>query len=171
MKKIFSLLVSGLICLTAAAQTESTIVEIVAGKVLNEMTNEPVSYTNIGLENTLIGTASNAEGNFQLKIPKEMVDRNIYFSAVGFKNDTFPVSQLFNKEYSVVKLSPKSYDIENIDIAGQSRVLQRILRMANENTPYNFIGGPFNFICSFKTTKTINDSAIFGAKCKCADLR
>ncbi len=158
MKKIFALLLSGLFYFTVAAQTEGTIIKIIAGKVINEMTNEPVSYTNVGLENTLIGTASNAEGYFQLKIPKEMVDRNIYFSAVGFKNDTFPVSQLFGREYSVIKLSPKSYDIENIDVAGQSRVLQRILRMANENTPYNFIGGPFNLVCDLKSTKTINDT-------------
>ncbi len=158
MKKLLVLFISALIGFQAAAQGKSTIVEIISGKVINEITNEPVAYTNVGLENTLIGTASNAEGYFELKIPKDMVDKSVYFSAVGFKNDTFPVSQLFGREYSIVKLEPRTYDIENIDIAGRSRVMQRILRMASENTPYNFIGGPFNLIGTYTNNKTIDDT-------------
>jgi hypothetical protein len=30
--------------------------------------------------------------------------------------------------------------------------------MASENTPYNFISGPVNLICSLKIEKTINDT-------------
>ncbi|MFW5831849.1 MAG: carboxypeptidase-like regulatory domain-containing protein, partial [Prolixibacteraceae bacterium] len=158
MKKISILLILAFFSFTGTAQTRTTIAEVISGKIINEVTNEPISYTNIGLENTFIGTASNAEGNFQLEIPKDMVDRNIYFSALGFKNDTFPVSQLFNKEYIIVKLEPRSYDIEDVDIAEKSRVPFRILRMASENAPYNFIGGPFNLLAGYQNKKIIDDT-------------
>lgn len=156
MKHLLILLFAGLICLPGLAQKRTTIAEIVAGKVINEVTNEPISYTNIGLENTMIGTASNAEGKFRLGIPKDMIDRNIYFSALGFKNDTFPVSQLFTREYSIIKLEPQSYDIENVDVAVRSRVLERVLRMAAENIPYNFISGPFNLSATYTNKKTVD---------------
>lgn len=141
-----------------SAQEGAKVVETIKGKVINEATNEPVAYTNIGLEGTLYGTASNAEGDFELKIPEELASKNIYFSAVGYKNKTFPVTDLFGKEFSVIKLGSQSYDIGNVDVAARSKVLIRILRMAAENTPYNFIGGPYNMVCSYRKAQTTNDT-------------
>ncbi len=141
-----------------SAQEGSKVVETIKGKVINEATNEAIIYTNIGLEGTLYGTASNSEGDFELKIPEELASKNIYFSAVGFKNKTFPVTDLFGKEFSIIKLELQSYDIGNINVAAQSKVLIRILRMAAENTPYNFIGGPFNLICSYEDNKTTDQT-------------
>ncbi|MEE4286754.1 MAG: carboxypeptidase-like regulatory domain-containing protein [Mariniphaga sp.] len=150
----------------AWAQTNTRVAQNIKGKVINQITNEAVAYTNIGIEGTFYGTASDAEGNFELKIPEEMVSRKIYFSALSFKNDTFPVSSLFEREFNIIKLEPQSYDIENVDIAAQSRVLLRILRMASENTPYNFLGGPFNLVCTFENHKTIDDTIHFSETAK-----
>jgi len=161
MKKVILLLIGFAVYMNGFTQPGSTIAEIISGKVIDQVTNEPISYTNIGLENTLIGTASNAEGSFQLRIPKDMVDRNIYFSALGFKNDTFAVSQLFGREFSIIKLEPRSYDIEHVDIAEKSKVFIRILRMASENIPYNFIGGPLNFEGKYTNQKTVDDTLNF----------
>lgn len=87
-----------------------------------------------------------------------MIGSNIFFSAVGYQSLKVPVSSLFNKEFNIVKLVPQSYDIEKIDIEGRSMVLTRILRMASENTPYNFLSGPFNLVCSLNREISINDS-------------
>jgi len=136
------------------------VVNTLKGKVINEQSNEPVSYTNIGIEGTLHGTASDEEGNFELKIPTEMVDKNIYFSAVGFKNKVFPVNTLLDKEFSIIKIASQSYGIDNVDIAAQNKVLVRILRMASENIPYNFIRGPFNLMGTYKNEKTSNAETV-----------
>jgi hypothetical protein len=140
------------------AQTGSRVVQSIKGKVIDEITNEAVAYTNIGIEGTFYGTASDADGNFELKIPEEMVSRQIFFSALSYKNDTFPVSDLFDREFSIIKLEPLTYDIEDVDVAALSRVLIRILRMASEHTPYNFLGGPFNLVCTFDNEKIIDDT-------------
>ncbi len=158
MKKIVTLFFILLTAQFLKAQEGGKIVKTIKGKVVNESTNEPVSYTNIGLEGTYYGTASNAEGNFELKIPEEMVSKNIYFSAVGFKNEKFPVTDLFDKEFNVVKLQSQTYDIDDIDVAAQSKVLVRILRMASENIHYNYIAGPFNLFCTYSEIKVVNDS-------------
>lgn len=156
MKKITIIITLIITSWFVSAQEGAKVVETIKGKVIDEATNEPVVYTNIGLEGTLYGTASSTEGDFELKIPDELSSKNIYFSAVGYKNKTFPVTNLFGKEFSIIKLESQSYDIGNIDVAAQSKVLIRILRMAAENTPYNFIGGPFNLVCSYEDNKSMN---------------
>lgn len=158
MKTLFILVFSILFVQIAATQETGKIVETVKGKVVDSASNEPVSYTNIGLEGTFLGTASDAEGNFELKIPAEMVGKDIYFSAVGFVSKKFPVKNLFEKEFNVVKIQPQSYDIDDIDVAAQSRVLLRILTLANENTPYNYIAGPYNFSAKYEHVKTVEGS-------------
>lgn len=158
MKKLFTFLIILSIVLTAEAQSGSQIVQTIKGKVVDLATSEAVPFTNISIEDTFYGTASDEDGEFELKIPEEMTNGQIKFSAVGFNPKTFPVNRLFSREFNIIKLEPTSYDIENVDIAARSKVLERILRMASENTPYNFIGGPVNLVCSYENVKTINDT-------------
>lgn len=140
------------------AQQSGKVANTIKGKVINATTNEPISYTNIGLVGTLYGTASDSVGNFELKIPQDLVSKEIYFSAVGFKNRQFPVKSLFDKEFNIIKIKPQSYGIEDVDIAAQNMVLIRILRMASEDIPYNYIQGPYNLVGIYSNKKTVNDS-------------
>ncbi len=160
MRKVFYILLVVFIAGTAAAQTETRVAKSIEGKVVNYATNEPVAYTNVGIEDTFYGTASDENGNFQLKIPEEMVSGYIFFSSVGYQSKKLPVATLFEKEFNIIKLEPQTYDIEDVDIAARSMVLARILRMASENTPYNFISGPVNFNCSVKSEKRTNDTLL-----------
>ncbi len=158
MKNFIFILIAVLLTGTAKSQTETRVAKAIKGKVVNTATNEPVAYANVGIEDTFHGTASDENGNFQLKIPEEMVSRQIFFSSVGFQSKKLPVSTLFEKEFNIIKLEPQTYDIEKIDIAGRSMVLARILRMASENTPYNFISGPVNLVGNFRNEKLTNDT-------------
>ena len=158
MKTIYFTIFTLILSISLFAQEGKTVVKTIKGKVINADTNEPISYTNIGIEGTLHGTASNAEGDFELKIPHEFVSKNIYFSAVGFKNLIFPVKTLFEKEFNAVKLKSQSYDIDDVDIAAQNKVLIRILRMAFEHIAYNFIRGPYNLIAQYNNEKTVGNT-------------
>lgn len=158
MKTITIFALGLLVSVFAAAQTGSKVAHTIQGKVVSTESNQPISYTNIGLEGTFYGTASDEDGNFTLKVPEEMVDKNIYFSAVGFQNRQFPVKELFDREFNVVKLVEQSYDVGNVDVEAQNMVLIRILRMASENIRYNFGAGPFNMHCNYSKETTKNDS-------------
>ncbi len=158
MKTLSIIAILFILSFSSMAQQSGQVVNTIKGKVINASTNAPISYTNIGLVGTLHGTASDSEGNFELKIPQDLSLKDIYFSAVGFKNRQFPVKSLFNKEFNVIKIEPQSYGIEDVDIAAQNMVLIRILRMATENIPYNFIQGPYNLAGIYSNEKTVNDS-------------
>ncbi|MCK3685820.1 carboxypeptidase-like regulatory domain-containing protein [Maribellus sp. YY47] len=157
-KTIFSFIILANVALFTFAQQGSKVAHVLKGKVINAETNQPVSYTNIGLEGTLYGTASNEEGSFELKIPEDLASKKIFFSAVGFQNRLFPLSELSGKEFNVIKLRPQSYDVDKVDVAGQNMVLIRILRMASENIRYNYGAGPFNLHCSYSKESTVNDT-------------
>jgi len=133
MKSASIIIISLFFSLFSLAQQSGKVVGIIKGKVINSTTNEPVSYTNIGLEGTYYGTASDGDGNFELKIPEEMTEKSIYFSAVGFTNKQFAVKTLFDKDFSIIKLDAQSYGIDNIDISAQNLVLIQILKMTWEN--------------------------------------
>lgn len=158
MKTILTIIISMFCAFFAGAQEPGQVVEVIKGKVIDAVSNEPVSYTNIGLEGTFYGTASNSEGNFELKIPAELAGKDIYFSAVGFVNKKFAVNTLFGKDFNLIKIEPQSYGIENIDVAAQSRVLIRILSLASEEIPYNFIAGPYNFEAKYLSKKVVDDT-------------
>lgn len=140
------------------SHAQSTVAHTLKGKVVNAANNEAISYTNIGIEGTLYGTASDQEGNFELKIPEDFTGKNIYFSAVGFENRKFPVNQLFDEEFNVIEMREQSYDVGDVDVEAQNMVLIRILRMASENVRYNYGAGPFNLHFSYVKESTVNDT-------------
>ncbi len=158
MKKLLMLLLPLFIISGAFSQVETRVAKIIKGQVIDMATMEPVAYTNIGIEDTFHGTASDENGNFQLKVPEEMVSKQIFFSSVGYTSLKLPVRSLFEKEFTIIKLEPQTYGIEDIDVAARSKFLSRILQLASENISYNFISGPLNFECQLKREIITNDS-------------
>ncbi len=142
------------------AQQSGSMVATVKGKVIDAKTSEPIAFTNIGLEGTFYGAASNSDGDFELKITEELKGKDIFFSAVGFVNQKFPVARLFEKEYNIIKLEPQNYDIGKIDVVARSKVLMRILTVAADNIPHNLVAGPLNYKAIYTNSKITNDSIV-----------
>ena len=82
-----TLLLAGLLLATAvwpvAAQQRLT------GKILDAATGQPVPYASIGVLNTTAGTTSNAEGEFELRIP---LPSRLVVSELGHRRDTVAVA-------------------------------------------------------------------------------
>ncbi|OOG76809.1 carboxypeptidase-like regulatory domain-containing protein [Algoriphagus sp. A40] len=67
---------------------------LVKGKVLDGKNNQPISYANIGIINTRVGTLTNGDGTFSIEIPSENARDTLTFSALGYKPKFTPVSSL-----------------------------------------------------------------------------
>lgn len=142
---------------------------VIKGKVVDLETKEEIVFVSIGIEGTSIGAASNTDGRFELRIPVELKNKTLFFSAIGYKNASFQISELLIQPEILIELTPQSYDIDAVNVAADSRVLQRILRTASQNIPQNYISGPVNMKLYYeergesaehatrKTTKTIVD--------------
>ena len=116
---------------------------MVNGQVIDAKSNETIPLVNIGIEGTLIGSASNVDGKFSFKVPKENLQDKLYFSAIGYQNLTIPVSQ-FLLMHEPVQLQPLSYGIDDIEISTRSKVLYRIVRDAAKAIPVEFIHQPYS---------------------------
>lgn len=81
------------------------------GKVLNAMTKQPIKLVNVKIQNSNIGTITNADGTYQL--PDLNGNGLVSFSHIGF--DTFITP--YNKDfYNIIELNPISYTLPSISI-------------------------------------------------------
>ncbi len=117
-------------------------IQALKGRVVDSSTQAGVAYTNIGVEGTFYGTASDAQGFFELKIPEEYKNEKLFFSAVGYQTQMLNISDLMKKDFLKITLAEHTYNIEDVDIAAHSRVLFRVIKTAAKNVPANFHQGP-----------------------------
>ncbi|MCF8362074.1 MAG: carboxypeptidase-like regulatory domain-containing protein [Prolixibacteraceae bacterium] len=115
------------------------------GKVIDKNTKQPIVFVNIGIEGTLTGTASNANGNFELTIPGDLLDEKLFFSAIGYENFTIPVRDYIDKNAKVIGLTPHSYGIEDVEVSTRSMVLYRVIKDAANNISRTFVNQPYSY--------------------------
>ncbi|MCK4855947.1 MAG: carboxypeptidase-like regulatory domain-containing protein, partial [Bacteroidales bacterium] len=94
---------------------DSTEYQSFQGKVVEIHTNNPIIFASIFLSGTNIGTVSNSEGEFLIKIPMFLENKVIGFSSIGYRNLEIPVGQL-NPEGNLVELEPNPILIEEVTI-------------------------------------------------------
>jgi len=82
------------------------------GKVMDRMTGTPLSYANIGVYNKSIGTISNEDGEFVLKLHRRHLNDTLVVSYMGYKNRLIPIDQY--PDSSVIKLEEKLYTIQEV---------------------------------------------------------
>ena len=86
------------------------------GKVISAETNLGIAYVNIGVIGMNIGTVSDNSGNFTLTLDKIFDNDSLKFSMIGYESKTFLVSQFRDDPVKNVYLTPRSYDLPEINI-------------------------------------------------------
>lgn len=81
--KKFVLILITLLPLTSQAQTGKFLT--VEGTVINARTLEPIPFANIGILYTEVGTLSNEDGSFSVKIRKSYMNQELIFSSIGYQ--------------------------------------------------------------------------------------
>jgi hypothetical protein len=93
------------IFLWASGQTHGQ--SIIQGKVLDQLPNSPISYVNIGIVNSSLGTISNQDGSFLIRIPEGRQLDTVTFSALGYLRRLVPVQLMQENRVINVFLNPK----------------------------------------------------------------
>ena len=66
----------------------------VGGRVFDFKTGEPLSYVSVSLRDLPVGTITNSDGNFILKLPQKFEDDTLNFSFVGYAHRNISVREL-----------------------------------------------------------------------------
>lgn len=99
------------------AQTIKT--RVVKGMVVDARTQEPIPYANIGILDTEIGTLSNEDGSFSIKIPIEYQVKNLLFSSVGYKRKSIPLLTISKSSSMQVPLSELVTELDEIIVTSE----------------------------------------------------
>lgn len=75
---------------TTFAQTE------LKGKVADFLTYESIESASVYIENTTIGSITNADGNFVLKVPQQNLKDTLVISSIGYKSFRVVISEFEN---------------------------------------------------------------------------
>ena len=94
---------------------------VVKGRVIDKNTKAPLQGASVFAQNTTFGEATNAEGNFTLKIPSGGYSLIVTFT--GYETGTARISNTSQQNDSLVfELSPKEKSLEEVTVAISNEV-------------------------------------------------
>ena len=91
----------------------------ISGKIVSSEDLTPVAFANIGISDSKYGTYSNVDGVFTInkEFIKDSSDVIIY--AIGYEKNILPNELLSTEETLLVKLIPKVYEMEDIQVSAK----------------------------------------------------
>ena len=134
---------------TVYAQKDTTSVVTISGKVVDKESEDPVIFTNVYIEGTNVGTVSNADGEFIIKIPESRMNENLGFSNIGYKSLVLPLESLRKKE-NVIMLQAATIPINEVKIRTDDPV--ELLRAALNRVPENYYTVPEKMTAFYRET-------------------
>lgn len=135
--KHFFTLLFFFITATTFAQTE------LRGKVADFLTYQPIESASVYLENTTIGSISNADGNFVLKVPQQHLQDTLVISSIGYKSFKVVISEFENG--SDIFLEEDVASLDEVVIVADPRPTtgNGIVQKAIEKLPKNLPEQPY----------------------------
>lgn len=110
----FLVLLFVLITHSSFAQLENTFFKI-NGTVIDALSQKVIPQTSIRIKNTNIGTISNSEGEFSLKIPHKYKSSTIQVTHLGYTTASIPITEVL-KNNAQISLQPVIQNLNEIQL-------------------------------------------------------
>jgi len=106
------------------------------GRIFDNDQKEVLPFSNISILRSNIGTLSNSDGDFELKIPESMQNDTIVVSCLGYRQFVKAIREIHDRKYEIY-LYPTSFQLKEIKVTGinPQEILNRILSKINLNYP------------------------------------
>lgn len=107
------------------------------GRITDRKTGEVLPYANIGLYNKSMGTISNVDGEFILKLDRTHLQDTLAISYMGYENKMLPIKKFRGR--SVIKLDKKLYSIQEVIVrtSDASMIMDQAMQRIHENYFYS----------------------------------
>lgn len=105
------------------------------GIIVDSETNDPLALADMIIEDTNISTITNAEGEFLLKVPNDVLDKSVTISYLGYKKQEIPLSNL-KKRNAKIKLEEAATVLAQIDLnipKDAESLVRKALKLKGEN--------------------------------------
>jgi len=111
----------------------------IEGFVYDSQDKQAISFVNVCIKGSTIGTITNIEGYYSLIIPESYKDGIISFSFIGYETKEYNICDIIQKHS--IALTPKSVPIGEVVINPDS-TLFTLLKRAFKNIPQNYGTNP-----------------------------
>ncbi|MBZ4676456.1 MAG: hypothetical protein JG782_1075 [Anaerophaga sp.] len=107
---------------------------LIRGTVEDEDNGDPLPFATVAIEGSNIATVSNSSGNFSLKVPKNMTDKNIRFSFIGYEKKYVPLSE-FRRGRNTVRLKMITVPLVEVSVfpSDPNLLIKAVLNRRDEN--------------------------------------
>lgn len=129
LKKIFFLIFTTFTILSSFSQKK---IEL-KGIVLDEFEN-PIAYAAIGIPSKQIGTATNDDGAFSLKIGQENIKDILEVSTIGFKTYKIKIEDYINNKQLKIVLIEEVVSLAAITLEKTNSIVKKALKKVKKNT-------------------------------------
>ncbi len=133
----------------------------ITGYVKDAKTKEPISFANISIKGTGLGTISNSNGYFRLVIPKNYQNKKIAISFIGYKNEDRFIETITRP--ITIMLKQTAVNISEIKVIPDSNMFT-FLKKAYKKIPINYPNKPTLYEGFYRETAqdTLGNYLYFG---------
>ncbi|MCC8132457.1 MAG: carboxypeptidase-like regulatory domain-containing protein [Tannerellaceae bacterium] len=107
---------------------------VIEGFLVDQQTQEPISFGTVGVHGTSIGTITNQNGEFRLHVPDSLIHSSLQFSHVGYLPQQVAIS-LVRGHHTTFSLEPKNISIQEVVVrlVNPQRIIKDMLDKRKEN--------------------------------------
>ncbi len=136
MNQIYFTLTLLFLSLQSFAQTPSQDYLQITGQVTAKDTNEPLAFAHIGLRNSSIGSVTNIEGKFVLKVPSNQQKGILEVSYLGHEAFGISLEEIPPNETLQIKLEASEVSLATVEVRAGGAL--SIVKEALEKVPDNY---------------------------------
>jgi len=119
------------------------------GKVIDDITKKPVVFANVYLIGSSLGTVTNSDGEFVLKVPVSEMNHQVGFSYLGYTNKAIALTELKEKD-NVIRLELSAVSLDEVVIRTDDPL--ELLKMAFRRVNDNYKNDPEMLIGFYRET-------------------
>lgn len=107
-----------------------------SGRIIDKLTKRPVIFANVHVVGHSIGTVSNTDGEFVLKVPVGLASGKLGVTHLGYRNFQVDLAELIKEGY-VIAMEPEPIPITEVIIRSNDplMLLQAAMKRIEENYP------------------------------------
>jgi hypothetical protein len=130
-----------------------------SARVLDNETQEPLTYASIGIKGKPIGTISNLNGEFDFHFPSEYRNELLIISMIGYENFEAPIWSLLENDSRLILMSKSTTVLPEI-VVTDSLTGGEILQIALGRVDQNFPTHPFMLDGFYRDVKKVGGTYI-----------
>jgi len=127
----------------------------IKGVVVDSVTIQPVAYANVGVSKLGLGTITNQQGSFKLRLPSGALKQTAQIQILGYQTYTFPIVK--SQQSRTYKLVPLPTELSEAVVFPRDTLLN-LLRLAYWAIPKNYPTQPIMQTGFYREVQKANDT-------------